>query len=91
MEFATARAARDAKRKKLQKDPLKRKVSASALTSDEYKKIIEMWDENTPDGLHRKFFHIVSHKLAWRGLKDILRVSNTSKKKLIISETQKVG
>ena len=67
VEFATARAARDAKRKKLQRDPLKRKVSASALTSDEYKKIIEMWDENTPDGLQRKFFHIVSHELAWRG------------------------
>ena len=30
VEFATARAARDAKRKELQRDPLKRKVSASA-------------------------------------------------------------
>ncbi|XP_023310426.1 uncharacterized protein LOC111691585 [Anoplophora glabripennis] len=65
--FKNARAARDAKRRKLQKDPTKRKLSALALSDAEYMKIVELWDEDCPEGLQRKFFHIASHELAWRG------------------------
>lgn len=67
VEFTAARAARDAKRRSLQKDPLKRKVSAAALTNEEYKNIIQLWDDNEPVGLQRKLFHIISRELAWRG------------------------
>ncbi|KAJ8915443.1 hypothetical protein NQ315_003204 [Exocentrus adspersus] len=67
VEFMKARAARDAKRRKLQKDPSKRKLSASALSNEEYGKIIQTFDEDTPDGLQRMFFFVASHELAWRG------------------------
>lgn len=72
VEFTAARAARDAKRRSLQKDPTKRKVSAVALTNEEYKTIIEMWDDNEPVGLQRKFFHVISRELAWRGGEGIM-------------------
>jgi hypothetical protein len=65
--FASARQARDAKRKQLQCDSSKRKVSAATLSLEEYNKIIDLWDEDTPDGLQRKFYHIVARELAWRG------------------------
>ena len=26
-----------------------------------------LWDENTPEGLLKKFFHVVAYELAWRG------------------------
>lgn len=55
-EFAPARVARDAKRKKLQRDPLKRKLSSTALNNEEYKKILQICDEDSPEGLQRKFF-----------------------------------
>lgn len=67
VEFANARAARNAKRRQLQRDPFKRKVSASALSSDELQKIIELCDENTPEGLQKKLFYVASYELAWRG------------------------
>lgn len=67
VEFVSARAARDANRRRLQRDPTKRKSSAAALTNDEYTKIIQIWNENEPVGLQRKFFHIISRELAWRG------------------------
>lgn len=67
IEFASARAARDAKRRQLQKNPSKRKTSSAALTCEEYRKILTIWDENTPSGLQRKLFHVMSHELAWRG------------------------
>lgn len=67
VEFAAARAARDAKRRQLQRDPTKRKTSAAALTNEEYNKILKIWDENESAGLQRKFFHVISHELAWRG------------------------
>ncbi|KAJ8914647.1 hypothetical protein NQ315_015386 [Exocentrus adspersus] len=65
--FKNARAARDAKRRELQTNSTKRKLSASALSEAEYMKIVELWNEDCPEGLQRKFFHIVSHELAWRG------------------------
>ncbi|KAJ8912784.1 hypothetical protein NQ315_002541 [Exocentrus adspersus] len=67
VEFAAARATRNAKQRSLQKYPTKRKASAVALTNEEYKTIIEMWDDNEPVGLQRKFFHVISRELAWRG------------------------
>lgn len=65
--FKSARDARNAKRKDLQKIPEKRKCSANSLTGNEIKKIIAVLDENTPDGLIKKLFHIFSFELAWRG------------------------
>ncbi|XP_057664921.1 uncharacterized protein LOC130899143 isoform X1 [Diorhabda carinulata] len=65
--FECARTARDAKRKQLQKCPEKRKTSASSLSGQDIDKMCAIWDESTPDGLQRKFFHIASYELAWRG------------------------
>lgn len=67
VEFAGARAARDAKRLRLQKLQTKRKSNAAALTNDEYTQIVLIWEESEPVGLRRKFFHIISRELAWRG------------------------
>jgi hypothetical protein len=65
--FQGARAARDTKRKELQARPEKRKENATALTDVEQKNIISLWDEDTPVGLQRKFYHIASVELTWRG------------------------
>lgn len=65
--FQCARTARDAKRKQLQKNPERRKISASSLSEQEIDQMCTIWDETTPDGLQRKFFHIASYELAWRG------------------------
>lgn len=65
--FKAARAARDSLRKKLQLVPEFRKTSAAALTNSEIQKMINIYDENTPDGLLKKFYHIAAHELAWRG------------------------
>uniref|UniRef100_A0A6P7F496 Uncharacterized protein LOC114326168 n=1 Tax=Diabrotica virgifera virgifera TaxID=50390 RepID=A0A6P7F496_DIAVI len=65
--FKEARAARDSKRKLLQTVPDKRKMSSVAMTSDEYKNMCLQWDEDTPEGLQKKFFHIAAVELAWRG------------------------
>lgn len=65
--FKPARDARDAIRKKLQADPCKRKSSSVSLNLSEVNKIILLWDENTPEGLMRKFYHIAAVELAWRG------------------------
>jgi hypothetical protein len=67
IEFASARAARDAKRRTLQADPSKRKRSSAALSNQELVSMAATWDENTPIGLQRKFFHIAGYELAWRG------------------------
>lgn len=67
VEFQNARNARDAKRKQLQASSENRKSSAAALNVEELAKIINLWDENTPEELQRKFYHIVSCELAWRG------------------------
>lgn len=65
--FKEARAARDSKRKLLQAVPEKRKMSSVAITSDEYRNMCLQWDEDTPEGLQKKFFHIAAIELAWRG------------------------
>lgn len=65
--FKEARDARNAKRKELQKLPEKRKLSSSALDKSEILKMAKSWDENDPEGLQKKFFHIASFELAWRG------------------------
>lgn len=65
--FEKARHAKHTKRKELQRLPEKRKVSASALTVEEIKTIALNYDENTPDGLQKKFYQIAAPELAWRG------------------------
>jgi hypothetical protein len=67
MIFQKARNERDEKRKQLQVCTEKRKSSAAALNCEQQNKIIELWNEDTPEGLQRKIFHIVSYELAWRG------------------------
>ena len=44
----------------------KYKISSSAFTLDEHKKKTKFWDENTPEGLQKKFYVIASKELAWR-------------------------
>lgn len=65
--FKAARAARDSQRRNLQLQPEFRKTSAAALTKSEIHQMINIYDENTPDGLMKKFYHIAAHELAWRG------------------------
>ncbi|KAJ3662270.1 hypothetical protein Zmor_006625 [Zophobas morio] len=65
--FSGARKPRDAKRKELQRDSDKRKRSAASSTLEEHEKIVGLWDEETPDGLQRKFYHMAACELAWRG------------------------
>uniref|UniRef100_A0A1Y1LQA7 Uncharacterized protein n=1 Tax=Photinus pyralis TaxID=7054 RepID=A0A1Y1LQA7_PHOPY len=65
--FEDTRKARSAKRKLLQAIPEKRKVSSAALTRVEISKIVESFDETTPDGLQKKFYQIAAVELAWRG------------------------
>ena len=67
IQFKSARDARNAKRRILQKQPEKKKQSARALKMDEYNAMINSCDENTPEGLQVKIFHVVSLELAWRG------------------------
>jgi hypothetical protein len=65
--FREARNARDVRRRILQADVSKRKVSSAALRNEEYLKMVKLWDEETPHGLQHKFFLIVARELAWRG------------------------
>lgn len=67
ISFKPARDARDAARKMLQKNPEKRTASAVAFNHKQYLQMVQIWDENTPEGLQKRFFHIVSYELAWRG------------------------
>lgn len=67
MVFQSAVNARNAKRKELQSISSFRKISAVALTRPEIEKMAASQDEDTPDGLQRKFFHIAASELAWRG------------------------
>lgn len=67
IRFKSARNARDAVRRKLQVEPEKRKTSSTAFSHDEFLKILKLYDENTPDGLQKKFFHVLSYELAFRG------------------------
>lgn len=65
--FADARSARDSRRRKLQLLPQFRKISSAALSKSEVHEMITLHDENTPNGLQKKFFHLAAHELAWRG------------------------
>lgn len=65
--FKCARDAKNTKRRKLQVDINKRKQSSSAISKDEYAKIINLWSEENPIGLQRKFYHIAAYELCWRG------------------------
>lgn len=67
IEFKSARDAKNTKRKLLQKEPEKRKQSSASLSKGEILDIIKLYDENTPSGLQKKFYHIASYELAWRG------------------------
>ena len=64
VDFASARKARDAKRKALQQQPEKRRASSSSLSSEELNKMADLWKEDTLVGFQRKFFHIASYELA---------------------------
>lgn len=65
--FEVARKARTAKIRVLQVLPEKRKASSAALTMDDINKIIENYNENSPEGLQKKFYQISAVELAWRG------------------------
>lgn len=65
--FKSARDARNATRRKLQRCPEKRIINTAALTETEYLNMIQILDESTPDGLQKKFFLVASYELAWRG------------------------
>jgi hypothetical protein len=65
--FKEARDAKFVKRRDLQKDPSKRKVSATPLTADESREIIALWGTDTPVGLNRTLFHLGGFTLANRG------------------------
>ncbi|XP_031334073.1 uncharacterized protein LOC116164086 [Photinus pyralis] len=65
--FKTARDTRDVMRKTLQALPEKRKRSAASLTEKECSTLTTKFNEETPDGLQKKFFMVASYELAWRG------------------------
>ncbi|KAJ3666594.1 hypothetical protein Zmor_002031 [Zophobas morio] len=54
--FKKARNARDAKRRELQAQAHKRKVSSVALTGEELMKIKNLYLEENPDGLQNSYF-----------------------------------
>lgn len=56
LKFKPARDARDSKRRLLQAVPDKRKISPPALEMDELDAMINLWDEDTPEGLQKKNF-----------------------------------
>lgn len=55
----------------VQKKPKKRATSAGAFNYVEFLQMVKIWEENTPEGLQKKFFHIVSYELDWRGGKAV--------------------
>lgn len=65
--FQEARNAKNAKRRLLQADPQKRMQSATALEKTDIDEMVKIHDEDTPDGLQKKLFLIISVELAWRG------------------------
>jgi hypothetical protein len=65
--FKSARDSRDCKRKSLQMNPNYRTSSSATFTEEEVGRILSLYDENTPDGLQKLFYHIVAHEMAWRG------------------------
>jgi hypothetical protein len=65
--FQEARDSKFVKRRELQKNPLKRKVSATPLTATESRSMISLWGTETPEGLNRTVFHLGGFVLAGRG------------------------
>ena len=61
------REARNAKRKILQSIPENRKASAKALTKHEIVQMARLWNEEKPEGIQKKFYHIAAFEFAWRG------------------------
>lgn len=51
-------------RKKLQKMPESRWISLSDLITNDYKKIVDWFDKNTPQSFRKKFFYIAEYQLA---------------------------
>lgn len=67
LAFKSARLARDTKRKQLQAIQNKRKVSSAALTVENIIEMAKTYDEEHPEGLQKKIFHLYSFELTWRG------------------------
>lgn len=67
LEFKNARNAKNANRKRLQAIPEKRKQSSVAIEKEHLNEMMQVWDEETPEGLQRKFYHVAAFELAWRG------------------------
>ena len=65
--FKKARDARDSKRRELQEQVEKRKISSTALTEAELMEIKKLYSEENPEGLQKKFFFLASYELIWRG------------------------
>jgi hypothetical protein len=65
--FQEARDSKFLKRQDLQRDPTKRKVSATPLTSEECQEMIEFWGIDSPNGMNRTLFHLGGFALANRG------------------------
>ncbi|KAF2904661.1 hypothetical protein ILUMI_01516 [Ignelater luminosus] len=79
-ELSGARAARDSKRRNLQANATKKKVSSFALTTEELFKVVSIWDENTLKVCHESCFTLSETKLA----KQIAAVYSTFWKNKII-------
>ena len=65
--FIEARDAKNCKRKQLQSDPDKRKARLVAIERKDILKMAKLWNLNEPEGLQKRFFHIASFELSWRG------------------------
>lgn len=66
-EFKSARDAKNAKRRRLQTQPDKRKESSTFLKYNEFQNLVNHCNEDEPNGLQKKVFFIFSYELAWRG------------------------
>lgn len=67
ISYKKAREAKNTKRKELQQKAEKRKSSSDSLPFQDFKKIVDTFDEDTADGLIKKVFLVFSFELAWRG------------------------
>ena len=88
IEFKVTRDARDTKRKELQDMDGKRKESANFLTYNKFEKLIKTCDEQTPEGLQKKVFFLLSYELAWRGGEGARREVEKSRYNVFIRNRQ---
>lgn len=65
--FEQARKAKAVKRRQLQSDLTKHTINAVPFPPEEKRKIIDLHNEETPEGLLKKFFQYASFIFAWRG------------------------